>query len=163
MAVKLLFAQPGTTANDRRWKNEIEMVIYNDRIGHTPGRFSCLPVRKFFSNKGADKRWPGRINGYDPRFFAISEGVLQAFQDQYHVNVRFLKSGDAGTALNKAILSKDNPLADVLYGVDNTFLSRALQEGIYEPYNAPRLKTSRNNSSWIRKIAPCLWIMGMFV
>ena len=72
--------------------------------------------------------------------FAISEGVLQAFQDQYHVNVRFLKSGDAGTALNKAILSKDNPLADVLYGVDNTFLSRALQEGIYEPYNAPVLK-----------------------
>ena len=31
------------------------------------------------------------------------------------------KSGDAGLALNKAILSKNNPLADVFYGVDNTF------------------------------------------
>jgi thiamine transport system substrate-binding protein len=71
--------------------------------------------------------------------FAVSEGVVQAFQDQYHANVRFLKSGDTGTALNKAILSKDNPLADVFYGVDNTFLSRALREGIYEPYTSPVL------------------------
>ncbi len=71
--------------------------------------------------------------------FAVSEQVVQAFQDQYHARVRFLKSGDAGTALNKAILSKDNPLADVLYGVDNTFLSRALQEGIYDPYDSPVL------------------------
>lgn len=71
--------------------------------------------------------------------FAASEDVIQAFQDQNNVTLRFLKSGDAGTALNKAILSKDNPLADVFYGVDNTFLSRALQEGIYEPYASPLL------------------------
>jgi thiamine transport system substrate-binding protein len=50
-----------------------------------------------------------------------------------------LKSGDTGTALNKAILSRDNPLADVFYGVDNTFLSRALDEGIFVPYASPRL------------------------
>lgn len=71
--------------------------------------------------------------------FAISEGVLTAFESQYNVKVQFLKSGDAGTALNKAILSKDNPLADVFYGVDNTFLSRALDEGIYQPYASPLL------------------------
>ena len=71
--------------------------------------------------------------------FAVSEGVIQAFQDRYNVNVRFLKSGDAGTALNKAILSKNNPLADVFYGLDNTFLSRALQEGIFEAYVSPVL------------------------
>ena len=71
--------------------------------------------------------------------FAISEGVLAAFQEQYNAHVEFIKSGDTGTALNKAILSKDNPLADVFYGVDNTFLSRALEEGIYVPYNSPIL------------------------
>jgi thiamine transport system substrate-binding protein len=71
--------------------------------------------------------------------FAISEAVLAAFETQYNVKVQFLKSGDAGTALNKAILSKDNPLADVFYGVDNTFLSRALDEGIYQPYSSPLL------------------------
>ena len=52
---------------------------------------------------------------------------------------KFLKSGDAGLALNKAILSKGNPLADVFYGVDNTFLTRALAADIFEPYASPAL------------------------
>ena len=54
--------------------------------------------------------------------------------------MQFVKSGDTGTALNKAILSKGNPLADVFYGVDNTFLSRALVEGIFEAYESPLLE-----------------------
>ena len=53
--------------------------------------------------------------------------------------MQFLKSGDAGLALNKAILSKGNPLADVFYGVDNSFLSRALAADIFEPYASPAL------------------------
>lgn len=71
--------------------------------------------------------------------FAVSESVIQAFEQQNQVTVRFIKSGDTGTALNKAILSKGNPLADVFYGVDNTFLSRALAEEIFEPYNSSLL------------------------
>jgi thiamine transport system substrate-binding protein len=71
--------------------------------------------------------------------FAVSENVVTAFQNENHVNVKFIKSGDAGTAVNKAILSKDAPFADVFYGLDNTFLSRALDEGIFEPYDSPVL------------------------
>lgn len=71
--------------------------------------------------------------------FAISESVLQQFELTNNVRVQFLKSGDTGGALNKAILSKGNPLADVFYGVDNTFLSRALSEEIFEPYDSPVL------------------------
>jgi len=71
--------------------------------------------------------------------FAASESVITAFEQANNVKVVFLKSGDAGAALNKAILSKDAPLADVFYGVDNTFLSRALDAGIYEPYVSPLL------------------------
>lgn len=71
--------------------------------------------------------------------FAISEDVKQAFEQENNTKVRFFKAGDAGTALNKAILSKDVPLADVFYGVDNTFLSRALEEGIFEAYPSPLL------------------------
>jgi thiamine transport system substrate-binding protein len=71
--------------------------------------------------------------------FAMSEDVLAKFEKDNHVKVQFVKSGDAGTALNKAILSKDKPLADVFYGLDNTFLSRALDEGIFEPYESPNL------------------------
>lgn len=71
--------------------------------------------------------------------FLVSDRVVTQFEIENNVKVQFLSSGDAGTALNKAILSKDNPLADVFYGVDNTFLSRALQEGIFDAYNSPLL------------------------
>ncbi len=71
--------------------------------------------------------------------FNVSENVLSQFEVTNHVKVQFLKAGDTGTALNKAILSKESPLADVFYGVDNTFLSRALDEEIFQPYDSPLL------------------------
>ena len=73
--------------------------------------------------------------------FAASESVISAFEQENNVKVQFIASGDAGTALNKAILSGNNPFADVFYGVDNTFLSRALNEDIFDPYNSPILAT----------------------
>jgi thiamine transport system substrate-binding protein len=71
--------------------------------------------------------------------FDISEEVLAAFEAQYDAQVEILQAGDAGVVLNQAILSADNPLADVLYGVDNTLLSRALNADILEPYDSPLL------------------------
>lgn len=71
--------------------------------------------------------------------FAVSENVLAAFTTETGITVRVLKSGDAGAMLNQAILTKDNPLGDVLYGVDNTFLSRALASDLFEPYQAAGL------------------------
>src|SRR5260221_1504039 len=71
--------------------------------------------------------------------FAVSDNVRATFESANNVKLQFIKSGDAGAALGKAILAKGQPLADVFYGVDNTFLSRALSEGIYEPYKSPIL------------------------
>ena len=71
--------------------------------------------------------------------FAISEDVVTAFETANNVDVVFLASGDAGTMLNKAILAKDAPLADVMFGVDNTFLSRALEADIFDAYQSPAL------------------------
>jgi thiamine transport system substrate-binding protein len=71
--------------------------------------------------------------------FQATESVITAFEQSNNVKIVFLKSGDAGAALNKAILTKNAPLADVFYGVDNTFLSRALDAGIYEAYAPPLL------------------------
>jgi thiamine transport system substrate-binding protein len=72
--------------------------------------------------------------------FAISEEVLEVFESENNATVKFLLTGDTGTAVNKAILAGDIPLADVFYGVDNTFLSRALAEGIFEVYASPLLE-----------------------
>lgn len=71
--------------------------------------------------------------------FSVSEEVIAAFEAEHNATVVFLQAGDAGTMLNQAILSKANPLADVLYGVDNTFLSRALEAGIALPLNQASL------------------------
>ena len=71
--------------------------------------------------------------------FAISEEVVQAFEAEHYAKVVFLASGDSGSVLNKAVLTKDAPLADLLFGVDNTFLSRALDAEIFETYDAPTL------------------------
>ncbi len=71
--------------------------------------------------------------------FAVSEAVVQEFEQAHGVRVQFLALGDAGAALNKVILSKDAPLADLFFGVDNTFLSRALDADIFIPYASPAL------------------------
>jgi thiamine transport system substrate-binding protein len=71
--------------------------------------------------------------------FSASKPVIAEYEKQCGCQVRILKSGDAGLALNKAILAKGNPLADVFYGVDNSFLSRALAADIFEPYASPAL------------------------
>lgn len=67
--------------------------------------------------------------------FAVSDDVLNEFEQANNANVQILKSGDAGAALNKAILAgTSNPLGDAMFGVDNTFLSRALQADLFQPY-----------------------------
>ncbi len=65
--------------------------------------------------------------------FSVSAGVIALFEKAHNAKVVFLKAGDAGEALNKAILSRNNPLADLFYGVDNTFLSRALAADMFIP------------------------------
>ncbi len=71
--------------------------------------------------------------------FAVSEEIILAFEAEHQIELEFIAAGDTGTAVNKAALSKEAPLADVFYGVDNTFLSRALEEDIFEAYPSPQL------------------------
>lgn len=75
--------------------------------------------------------------------FAISEEALQSFEDISGITVEILRSGDAGQMVNQAILSKSHPLGDVLYGVDNTFLSRALDAEIFAAYQSAHLQAVR--------------------
>ena len=83
---------------------------------------------------------PAAINVMVHDSFAISTDVVAEFESANNVKVNFILSGDAGSMLNKAVLTKNAPIADVLYGVDNTFLSRALSEDIFEPYDSPLLE-----------------------
>jgi thiamine transport system substrate-binding protein len=68
--------------------------------------------------------------------FALSQERLDLFTQESGITLTIQTAGDAGTMLNQAILTKDNPIADVIYGIDNTFLSRAIENEIFEPYRA---------------------------
>ncbi|MGW2277441.1 thiamine ABC transporter substrate-binding protein [Streptomyces sp. NPDC001770] len=71
--------------------------------------------------------------------FTASDDVLKAFTKETGYTVKVLKSGDAGAALNQEILTKGSPRGDVFFGVDNTLLSRALDQGLFTPYKAKGL------------------------
>ncbi|NWF70980.1 MAG: thiamine ABC transporter substrate-binding protein [Chloroflexi bacterium] len=71
--------------------------------------------------------------------FALSEAVLAQFSADTGISVEVLRSGDAGSMLNQSILSRQNPLGDVLFGIDNTFLGRALENELFVPYESPLL------------------------
>ena len=71
--------------------------------------------------------------------FALSDKVMQQFEQANNVKVQLIKQGDAGQALTRAILTKDNPEADVIFGVDNTFMSRALDANILDTYQSAGL------------------------
>ena len=72
--------------------------------------------------------------------FVESAGdTFAPFTEDTGIDVELLPAGDAGALVNQAVLSKDNPLADVLFGVDDTFLSRAIDEGILRAHESANI------------------------
>jgi thiamine transport system substrate-binding protein len=68
--------------------------------------------------------------------FAASKDVLALFTRDTGFKVKVLRSGDAGKLVSTAVVAKDHPVADAMFGVDNTFLTRALDENLFSPYTA---------------------------
>ena len=99
---------------------------------------ACAPIAPTQEEAGAAAA-PATLVIASHDSFAVSEALVTQFETENNVTLQFLTLGDAGEALNKIILSKDAPLADLFFGVDNTFLSRALAAELFEPYASPRL------------------------
>lgn len=74
--------------------------------------------------------------------FALSEGLLGSFEADTGLEVEHVAAGDAGALVNQLVLTQGSPLGDVVYGVDNTFASRAVEEGVFEPYSPEDLDPS---------------------
>ena len=73
--------------------------------------------------------------------FAISDEVKQAFEDESGLTLRILKAGDAGEIVTRALLTAGNPEGDVLFGVDDNLLARALEGDVFEAYESPELES----------------------
>ncbi len=71
--------------------------------------------------------------------FSLPEELIGEFTAATGIRVTFLAGGDAGEIVNRAILTKARPIADVLFGIDDSLLERARSEGVFEPYSSPAL------------------------
>lgn len=71
--------------------------------------------------------------------FSVSDGLFDEFTLDTGIEVEVINGGDAGELVARAVLSADDPEGDVLFGVDNTFLQRALDAGIFEPHRSAGL------------------------
>lgn len=100
---------------------------------------ACTPQPAETPPDGETSEAPRTLTVMTHDSFTASEDLIRQFESENNLSVNFVRSGDTGSALNQAILSKENPLADVFFGVDNTFLTRALEEGIFEAYDSPLL------------------------
>ena len=73
------------------------------------------------------------VYSYDSIEWWMKE-IIPIFEEKYGVKVNLVLIGDAGEVLNRLILEKDNPQADVVVGIDNSYLAKAIDAGILEPY-----------------------------
>ncbi len=71
--------------------------------------------------------------------FSVSDGLFDNLTLETGIEVEVVNGGDAGELVARAILTAGEPEADVLFGIDNTFLQRGLDAGLFEPYESPGL------------------------
>jgi thiamine transport system substrate-binding protein len=68
--------------------------------------------------------------------FVMSDELVAQFEDESGYELEIKASGDAGALTNKLVLTKDDPTGDAVFGIDNTFGSRAVDEGVLAAYEA---------------------------
>ena len=64
--------------------------------------------------------------------FAISDESIAEFENQSGYRLEILRAGDAGSVTNRLILTKDSPIGDVVFGIDNTFRGLADENNLIE-------------------------------
>jgi len=69
--------------------------------------------------------------------FSLPKPLLAGFEQQSGVKLSIIKGGDAGEMLNKLILTRAQPIADVVFGLDNALLGKALAADVLTPYAGP--------------------------
>ena len=79
--------------------------------------------------------------------FAVDPTTLKDFEKSSGLTVKILAEGDAGAMVSKLILTKGNPLGDAVFGIDNTFASKAIDAGVLVPYTSPLAKDGADKFS----------------
>jgi thiamine transport system substrate-binding protein len=83
---------------------------------------------------GGDASASGTVTLVTHDSWALDEKLVDRFEEESGLTVEVSAAGDAGTLVNQLVLTKDSPLGDAVFGIDNTFASRALEAGVVEEY-----------------------------
>lgn len=73
--------------------------------------------------------------------FELPEELLAQFTEDTGYELEIVRPGDAGAMVSQLILTKNSPLGDAVFGIDNTFASRAVEEDVLAPYTSPNANT----------------------
>ena len=76
--------------------------------------------------------------------FSLPKPLLQQFEQQNNIKLSVIKGGDSGELLNKLILTRAKPIADVVYGLDNVSVYKAQKAGILAA-NQPKVGAATVN------------------
>lgn len=105
------------------------------------GTLALLAVLAACSNESGDgeEGTPEKLTllAYDS--FTPSDGIFDAFTDETGIAVEVVTGGDAGELVAKAVLTAGEPEGDVLWGIDNTLMSRALAADVFVPHASAHL------------------------
>ncbi len=66
--------------------------------------------------------------------YGLGPSVIPQFEEKYGVNVTVVTPGDVGTVLGRMNMEKEDPIADIVIGVDNSMLFKAVDMDLLEPY-----------------------------
>lgn len=106
-------------------------------------------INLYASGQAETSTTPEKLVVYSYDTFASEWGagpaIIAEFEEKYGVDVELHAPGDGVTIMSQLILEKENPKADVIVGLDNNLLAKALEEKILEPYKSPELKKIDEN------------------
>lgn len=101
-----------------------------------------ISIFSFFFNKSKpEKESSLTIYAYDSFVSEWGPGpkIFPAFEEEFGIKLSIISAGDAGQVLQRAIIEKDNADADILIGIDNNLLSKAIEADILSPYKSKNL------------------------
>lgn len=78
----------------------------------------------------ATREAPAELTVVSHESFVMPDDLKERFAEESGLDVTYTTLADTGSMVNQLILTKDSPLGDVVFGIDNTFASRATDEGI---------------------------------
>lgn len=99
--------------------------------------FFSVALALSFSTSVALAQAPTPLRLLSHSSFDLPKELLAGFEQQHGVKLQIVKAGDAGEMVNKLILTRARPIADLAFGIDNTLLPRAQAAGVIEAYTGP--------------------------